>query len=217
MPDGVSGDWETMISRAYMFLTIGRQLAKAATTAADHVPDGTPEERSQIAQHVAAIYRILRDATVRRGGIGEFPMLGPGHRSPLYRSSHLAARFALGLATGQEWSHFYYLNGGSEIARVEVPDWLADDPELLALSHAMLVKQCQLGLGYPVAISEAHEQAVITGHDREEFRRLTLMLLEQQGLPTPESAKATSKRRPWVDFTHFKRRKRERLQLNGTG
>ena len=118
-------------------------------------------------------------------------LLEPGHRSPLYRSSHLAARFALGLATGQEWSHFYYLNGGGEIARVEVPDWLA-------LSHAMLVKQCQLGLGYPVAISEAHEQAVITGHDREEFRRLTLMLLEQRGLPTTESAKAFSKRRPWV-------------------
>ena len=122
----------------------------------------------------------------------------PGHRSPLYRSSHLAARFALGLATGQEWSHFYYLNGGAEIARVEVPDWLADDPELLALSHAMLVKQCQLGLGYPVAIAEAHEQAVITGHDREEFRRLALMLLERRGLPTPESSKAFSKRRPRV-------------------
>ena len=74
-------------------------------------------------------------------------LLEPGHRSPLYRSSHLAARFALGLATGQEWSHFYYLNGGSEIARIEVPDWLADDPELLALSHAMLVKQCPAGPG----------------------------------------------------------------------
>ena len=125
-------------------------------------------------------------------------LLEPGHRSPLYRSSHLAARFALGLATGQEWSHFYYLNGGAEIARVEVPDWMAEDPELLALSHAMLVKQCQLGLGYPVAVSEAHEQAVITGHDREEFRRLTLMLLEQRGLPTPESAKSFSKRMPWA-------------------
>ena len=125
-------------------------------------------------------------------------VLAPGHRSPLYRSIRLAARFALGLATGQEWSHFYYLNGGAEIARVEVPDWLVDDPELLALSHTMLVKQCELGLGYPVAISEAHEQAVITGHDREEFRRLTLMLLEQRGLPTGESAKNVSKRRPWV-------------------
>ena len=111
-------------------------------------------------------------------------LLEPGHRSPLYRSSHLAARFALGLATGQEWSHFYYLNGGAEIARVEVPDWLAEDPELMGLGHAMLVRQCQLGLGYPVAISEAHEQAVITGHDREEFRRMALMLLEQCGLST---------------------------------
>ena len=125
-------------------------------------------------------------------------VLESGHRSPLYRSSHLAARFALGLAAGQEWSHFYYLNGGAEIARVEVPDWLADDPELLAVGHAMLVQQCQLGFGYPVTISEAHEQAVITGQDREEFRRMTLMLLEQRGLPTPESAKSFSKRRPWV-------------------
>ena len=101
-------------------------------------------------------------------------LLGPGHRSPLYRSIHLAARFALGLATGQEWSHFYYLNGGAEIARVEAPDWLADDPEPLALSHAMLVKQCQLGMAYPVVVSEAHEQAIISGHDRAEFRRMTL-------------------------------------------
>ena len=68
MPDGVSDDWETMLSRAYIFLTIGRRLAKAATTAADHAPDGTPEERSQIAQHVAAIYRILRAATVPQHG-----------------------------------------------------------------------------------------------------------------------------------------------------
>ena len=28
MPNGVSGDWETMLSRSYIFLTIGRQLAK---------------------------------------------------------------------------------------------------------------------------------------------------------------------------------------------
>ena len=124
-------------------------------------------------------------------------LLEPSHRSPLYRSSHLAARFALGLATGQEWSHFYYLNGGAEIARVEAPDWLASDLEPLALSHAMLVKQ-SWAWAYPVVVSEAHEQAVISGHDRAEFRRMTLMLLEQHGRPAPESARATSKRRPWV-------------------
>ena len=87
--------------------------------------------------------------------------------------------------------------GDGEIARVEVPDWLAEDSELLALSHVMLVRQCELGFGYPVAI-ETHEQAVISGHDREEFRRITLILLEQRGLHTAESANVFSKRRPWV-------------------
>ena len=92
----------------------------------------------------------------------------------------------------------YYVTTGAEIARVEVPDWVVEDPELLALGHAMLAKQCELGLGYPVVISEAHEQAVVSGRDREEFRKLTLMLMEQNGLPTPESAKTVSKRLPWV-------------------
>ena len=104
----------------------------------------------------------------------------------------------MGLTVGTEWSYFFYLNSGTEIARVEVPDWVADNRELLARGHAMLVRQCELGLGYPVVISEAHEQAVVSGHDRAEFRRLAIMLMERQGLPTPESAKTISKRLPWV-------------------
>ena len=125
-------------------------------------------------------------------------LLEPGHRSPLYQSGHVESRFAMGLTVGTEWSHFFYLNSGTEIARVEVPDWVADNRELLARGHAMLVRQCELGLGYPVAISEAHEQAVVSSHDRAEFRRLAIMLMERQGLPTPESAKTISKRLPWV-------------------
>ena len=125
-------------------------------------------------------------------------LLEPGHRSPLYQTGRRASHFALDLAVGAEWSRFYYINSGAEVARVEVPDWVAKDPELLALGHSMLAKQCELGLGYPVVISEAHEQAVVSGRDREEFRKLALMLMEQNGLPTPESAKTVSKRLPWV-------------------
>ncbi len=125
-------------------------------------------------------------------------VLEPGHRSPVYQSGRLASRFAVGLTLGEEWSHFYYLNSGTEIGRVETPAWVASDPQLLALSHAMLAKQCELGFGYPVAISEAHEQAVVTGRDREEFRKLALMLVEQNGMPTWESAKSVSKRLPWL-------------------
>ncbi len=125
-------------------------------------------------------------------------LLEPGHRSPLYQTGRRASHFALDLAVGTEWSRFYYVNSGTEIARVEVPDWVAEDPDLLAMGHAMLAKQCELGLGYPVVISEAHEQAVVTGRDREEFRKLALTLMEQNGLPTPESAKTLSKRLPWA-------------------
>ena len=125
-------------------------------------------------------------------------LVEPGHRSPLYQTGRRASHFALDLAVGTEWSRFYYVNSGTEIARVEVPDWVAEDPDLLALGHSMLAKQCELGLGYPVVISEAHEQAVVSGRDREEFRKLALMLMEQNGLPTPESAKTLSKRLPWA-------------------
>ena len=125
-------------------------------------------------------------------------LLEPGHRSPLYQSGRLASRFAVGQALGEEWSHFYYLHSGTEIGRVEIPVWVAESPPLLALSHAMLAKQCELGFGYPVVVSEAHEQAVVSGHDREEFRKLALMLMEQNGLPTAESAKTVSKRLPWL-------------------
>ena len=125
-------------------------------------------------------------------------LLEPGHRSPLYQSGRLASRFAVGRAVGAEWSRFYYINSGAEIARVEIPDWVAEDAPLLAMGHALLERQCVLGFGYPVVISEAHEQAVVSGRDRDEFRKLAMLLMEQQGLPTPESAKSVSKRLPWL-------------------
>ena len=121
-------------------------------------------------------------------------VLEPGHRSPLYTSGRRSRAGEL----GNQWTHFYYVNVGFEIARVEVPPWVADDPSLLGMGHAMLVRQGELGLGYPVVISEAHEQAVVTGHDRSEFQKVVLSMLERQGLPAPESGKSRSKRLPAV-------------------
>ena len=64
----------------------------------------------------------------------------------------------------------------SELAPCDSTDGF-DDPELLALGHAILVKQCELGFGYPVAVSEVPEQAVITGHNRAEFLKMAMLLL----------------------------------------
>ena len=72
----------------------------------------------------------------------------------------------------------------SELASCDSADGF-DDPELLALDHAILVKPCELGFGYPVAVSEVPEQAVITGHNRAEFLDMAMLLLGR-GPPTPE-------------------------------
>ena len=69
-----------------------------------------------------------------------------------------------------------------------------DDSELLALGHAILDEQCELGFGYAVATSEVSEQAVITGHNRAESLEMAILLLGR-GPPIPEFARAVSKRR----------------------
>ncbi len=117
------------------------------------------------------------------------------HRSPIYQTSSSGPREYYG--DGQQVC-FYYLNAGEEIARVEVPQWVAEDETLLALSHTLIAEQCRRGQGYPVAISEAHEQAVITGRDRQLFKQMVSETLERQGLPTYTSQKERSKQRPWV-------------------
>ena len=108
--------------------------------------------------------------------------LGPGCRSPLYRTNPEVNRE---YPEGQR-IFFYCLNTGQEIAPV-VPQWAAEDPELLSL-----------GQGYQVVISEAHEQAVINGLDRRMFQQMVIETLERRGLATCTSEKERSKSRPWL-------------------
>ena len=121
--------------------------------------------------------------------------LTPFHRSPIYRTNSSVPREHYG---PEQQVCFYYLHAGEEISRVEVPQWVAQDETLLGLGHSMLAEQCRKGQGYPVAISEAHEQAVVTGRDRQLFREMVAETLERQGLPTYTSQKERSKQRPWV-------------------
>jgi len=75
---------------------------------------------------------------------------------------------------------------------------VATDEELLNLVHALVLDQCQRGQGYPVALSEAHEKAVVTGADRENFWQLVESSLAEEHLPSFTSAKSQSKRTRWV-------------------
>ena len=87
---------------------------------------------------------------------------------------------------------------GNEISRVEVPEWVHSNKYLLDLTHAAIVNQCEKGRGYPVALMEAHEQAVVTNHDREEFRKIIEEALMRNNLPNYTSEKNKSKRIKWL-------------------
>jgi hypothetical protein len=121
-------------------------------------------------------------------------ILDSGERSALFmtQSSIVQKRY------GRHHVYFFYLRVGDEIARVEIPQWVAKDEGLLNMAHGLVLDQCQRGLGYPVALSEAHEQAVVTASDKEEFWQLVESLMLEEKMPAPTSAKSFSKRTRWV-------------------
>ncbi|MEE8420714.1 MAG: DNA double-strand break repair nuclease NurA [Dehalococcoidales bacterium] len=99
---------------------------------------------------------------------------------------------------GEHQVYFFYVRSGDEVARVEIPRWVAENGELLDLTHALVLDQCRRGQGYPVALAEAHEQAVVTGANKEEFWRLVEALCLEEKITTLTSAKSFSKKTRWV-------------------
>ena len=69
---------------------------------------------------------------------------------------------------------------------------------LVDLVQTLVLDQCRRGQGYPVALSEAHEQAVVTGADREQFQYLVELALSEKRLSTITSAKSRSKKTRWI-------------------
>jgi NurA domain len=89
---------------------------------------------------------------------------------------------------------FFYMHTGREVARVEIPAWVADDPVLLALTHTLCYDQALKGDGYPVALAEAHEQAIVRGAERSAFFHLMERHFVTDGLPVGTTQKALAKR-----------------------
>ncbi len=93
---------------------------------------------------------------------------------------------------------YFYVNTGSEIGRVELPRWVAEDEQLLNLLHSGLIAQLSKGQGYPIAIQEAHEQAVVNTSDRVHLNQLVQELMVGEGLSVDTSEKARSKRTRFI-------------------
>jgi NurA domain-containing protein len=130
------------------------------------------------------------DAVDRTGDRALFQrLLQPGERSPLFWSGAPVLQ-----AYGEHQIAFCYLNTGCEVARLEVPAWVALEPEAMSRAHAISLDQARRGLGYPVALAEAHEAAVVRGADRESFLSLVSRRLARDGHPVLWSRKAFRKR-----------------------
>jgi hypothetical protein len=89
--------------------------------------------------------------------------------------------------------YFFLLAIGDEVARVEVPEWVATDRALLDLLHAVVVDQCHKGFGYPAVLARADDRAVISLGDRGVLETLVQQELARRGVLARPSAKLSRK------------------------
>ncbi len=124
-------------------------------------------------------------------------VLEPGERSATFLSIATNKRSVQATAyepRGHYPAFCYIAAGNGEIARIEFPRWLHEKPGALDLLHAAVLDQCERGWGYPIALQEAHERAVLTGEDRRVFESLVEREMDQRGVAPPGAGKQMSKR-----------------------
>ncbi len=130
-------------------------------------PDCTTHCPGQTDQAPCQVFDPLRDVALWAR------LLNPGQRSPLWKSSASILE-----QYGEHPVYFCYVHVGPEVARIEMPEWVALDSELLDTALSLSLAQVHKGFGYPVALAEAHNQAVVRGGDRTRF----FALLEREML-----------------------------------
>jgi hypothetical protein len=115
-------------------------------------------------------------------------LLGPGERSAVFEfQSQGAPYYQDDLAL-----HFFYLNVGrprrSSLARVEIPAWVADNPEMIDHLHAALVDQCRImgARPYPYLLHRAHEVALVSMLEKEQVTQMITAELLKRGVAVGE-------------------------------
>ena len=111
-------------------------------------------------------------------------LLEPGERSAVFRiQSKSAANYQDELAL-----HFFYLNVGRPdrpwLARVEIPAWVAENPQMLNDLHAALTSQCRImgSRPYPYLLHRAHEAAVVSLQEQDQVTQMIVLELRRRGL-----------------------------------
>jgi hypothetical protein len=119
----------------------------------------------------------------------------PGQRSAVFRDvSHHNEEFRAHHANNEVC--FFYLRAGAgsrQIARVDIPLWVAVDPHKVAVVHALVYNQCQIMGNYPYVLARADELAVIGFRDKENLDILIENAMARYGINRFGTAKQSSK------------------------
>ena len=101
-------------------------------------------------------------------------VLQPGERSCCLRNRQQLDQLQQISGKNQEICFYYCPPGLGDIARVDVPKWAAQQPEVIAQIHALLDDQCsQLG-SYPYILTRADGVAVVRGDDHDYLGQLVI-------------------------------------------
>jgi hypothetical protein len=122
------------------------------------------------------------------GGVTDAMLLN-GRLQPGMRS----AVFGIESSSSEQFNgplrlHFFYLNVGIEnipqLARVEIPAWVAEDQDLVNTLHATLLFQCRMtgSVPYPYILHRAHEIAVVGPAEREQIGAMIDIELRRNGV-----------------------------------
>jgi hypothetical protein len=111
-------------------------------------------------------------------------LISPGDRSAVFGIlSPWSKNFKAGLGLC-----FFYLNVSQSekpcLARVEVPAWCAETPQLLDSLHSSLFRQCEI-MGtrpYPYILHRAHEIAVISYEEATQIENALAVGLSERGI-----------------------------------
>jgi hypothetical protein len=91
---------------------------------------------------------------------------------------------------------FFYLKTGpgeGQLARVDIPMWVARNKTALNTVHALLVDQCRIIGHYPYVITRADEIAVVGRRDQEELENRIQLQMNELGIYTSITSKQQSK------------------------
>ena len=125
---------------------------------------------------------IIKDADIFK------IILRKGERSAIFRSN------APILNLYKAPIYFFFLNVGSEVVRIEIPEFIAFDNDLLEKTCALILSQSNKGEGYPVVLKEAHEQAVIKSSERVFIEELFIDFLRKKSIIFNQNYKFLSKK-----------------------